>query len=81
VPWKYGFKSAKSIVRIEFTDRQPATFWNTLAPDEYDFTANVDPGVPHPRWSQSSERMLGTGERRPTVRYNGYGEWVAGLYS
>jgi sulfoxide reductase catalytic subunit YedY len=81
VPWKYGFKSAKSLVRIEFTDRQPATFWNTLAPDEYDFAANVDPAVPHPRWSQASERMLGTGERRPTVRYNGYGEWVARLYS
>ncbi len=81
VPWKYGFKSAKSIVRIEFTDHRPATFWNTLSPDEYDFEANVDPAVPHPRWSQSSERLLGTGERRPTVRYNGYGEWVARLYS
>jgi sulfoxide reductase catalytic subunit YedY len=81
LPWKYGFKSAKSVVRIEFTDRQPATFWNTLAPHEYDFLANVDPEVPHPRWSQASERMLGTGERRPTLRYNGYGEWVAGLYS
>jgi sulfoxide reductase catalytic subunit YedY len=80
VPWKYGFKSAKSIVRIEFTSEQPATFWNTLGPDEYDFWANVNPDVPHPRWSQKSERMLGTGERRPTQRYNGYGEWVARLY-
>jgi sulfoxide reductase catalytic subunit YedY len=80
VPWKYGFKSAKSIVRIELTADQPATFWNTLAPHEYDFAANVDPRVPHPRWSQASERMLGTGEVRPTLLYNGYAEWVAGLY-
>jgi sulfoxide reductase catalytic subunit YedY len=80
VPWKYGFKSAKSIVRIELTAEQPATFWNTLQPSEYDFEANVDPAVPHPRWSQASERMLGTGERRPTLLYNGYGEWVARLY-
>jgi sulfoxide reductase catalytic subunit YedY len=81
LPWKYGFKSAKSIVRIELTDRQPATFWNTLSPHEYDFWANVNPAVPHPRWSQASEHMLGTGERRPTQPYNGYGEWVAHLYS
>jgi sulfoxide reductase catalytic subunit YedY len=80
VPWKYGFKSAKSVVRIEFTDRQPATFWNTLMPHEYDFEANVNPAVPHPRWSQARERMLGTGEVRPTQRYNGYGDWVAKLY-
>jgi sulfoxide reductase catalytic subunit YedY len=80
VPWKYGFKSAKSIVRIELTDKRPATFWNTLSPHEYDFQANVNPRVPHPRWSQASERMLGTGERRPTVLYNGYSEWVAKLY-
>jgi sulfoxide reductase catalytic subunit YedY len=81
VPWKYGFKSAKSIVRIEFTAEQPATFWNTLVPREYDFTANVNPQVPHPRWSQATERMLGTGEVRPTQLYNGYAEWVAHLYS
>jgi sulfoxide reductase catalytic subunit YedY len=81
VPWKYGFKSAKSIVRVELTDKQPATFWNTISPHEYDFQANVNPAVPHPRWSQASERMLGTGERRPTQPYNGYGEWVARLYS
>jgi sulfoxide reductase catalytic subunit YedY len=81
VPWKYGFKSAKSLVRIELTADQPATFWNTLAPHEYGFEANVDPEVPHPRWSQRQERMLGTREIRPTVLYNGYGEWVASLYS
>jgi sulfoxide reductase catalytic subunit YedY len=80
VPWKYGFKSAKSIVRIELTAEQPATFWNTLGPNEYDFQANVNPDVPHPRWSQKTEHMLGTGEVRQTQRYNGYGEWVAGLY-
>jgi sulfoxide reductase catalytic subunit YedY len=80
VPWKYGYKSAKSIVRIEFTDKQPATFWNTLVPKEYDFQANVNPTVPHPRWSQAEEKMLGTGERRPTLPYNGYGKWVADLY-
>jgi sulfoxide reductase catalytic subunit YedY len=81
VPWKYGFKSAKSLVRIELTDEQPATFWNTLSPHEYDFQANVNPRVPHPRWSQATERMLGTGEVRSTQVYNGYAEWVAGLYN
>jgi sulfoxide reductase catalytic subunit YedY len=80
LPWKYGFKSAKSLVRIELTDRQPATFWNTLVPREYDFAANVNPRVSHPRWSQASERMLGTGEIRPTQLFNGYGEWVGHLY-
>jgi sulfoxide reductase catalytic subunit YedY len=80
VPWKYGYKSAKSIVRIELTEKQPATFWNTLVPSEYDFQANVNPQVPHPRWSQAHETMLGSGERIPTRVYNGYGEWVAGLY-
>jgi sulfoxide reductase catalytic subunit YedY len=80
VPWKYGFKSAKSLARIELTEERPATFWNTVQPDEYGFSANVDPAVPHPRWSQKTERMLGTGERRPTQVYNGYGEWVAHLY-
>jgi sulfoxide reductase catalytic subunit YedY len=80
VPWKYGFKSAKSIVRIELTAEQPATFWNTLVPHEYDFEANVNPRVPHPRWSQAKEKMLGTGEVRPTQLYNGYAEWVAELY-
>ena len=80
VPWKYGFKSIKSIVRIEFTARQPRTFWNTNRPREYDFTANVDPAVAHPRWSQATEKLIDSGERRRTLPYNGYGEWVAGLY-
>lgn len=81
VPWKYGYKSIKSIVKIEFTDKQPATFWNTLAPNEYGFVSNVDPKVPHPRWSQAYERMIIDGERRPTLPYNGYGEFVAYLYA
>jgi methionine sulfoxide reductase catalytic subunit len=80
VPWKYGFKSIKSIVKIEFTEEQPRTFWNTIAPREYDFWANVDPDVPHPRWSQATERLIDTGERRPTLAYNGYQEWVAHIY-
>ena len=85
VPWKYGFKGAKSIVHIEFMERQPATFWNTLSPHEYDFYANVDPDVPHPRWSQRYERVMGYGNIRqwrlaPTRKYNGYGEYVAHLY-
>jgi sulfoxide reductase catalytic subunit YedY len=80
-PWKYGYKSIKSIVKIEFTDQQPATFWNTLIPEEYDFPANVNPRVPHPRWSQATEKMIGTGERRPTLLYNGYGQYVADLYA
>lgn len=80
VPWKYGFKSSKSIERIELTDQRPATFWNTLSPAEYGFEANVEPHVAHPRWSQRTERMLGTGEVRPSLLYNGYEEWVAHLY-
>lgn len=80
LPWKYGFKSIKSIVRITFTDERPVSFWEELAAQEYGFWANVNPEVPHPRWSQASERMLGTDEQRPTVIYNGYGEWVASLY-
>ena len=81
LPWKYGFKGAKSIVRITLTREPPATFWNTVAPDEYDFLANVDPTVPHPRWSQATERRIDTRERVPTLPYNGYGEWVADLYA
>lgn len=81
LPWKYGFKSCKSIVKIELTDRQPATFWNTVAPHEYAFEANVDPTVPHPRWSQATEWMLGTQDRYETQPYNGYGEFVGALYS
>ena len=80
VPWKYGFKSIKSVVNIELTDKKPRTFWNTLVPREYDFEANVNPKVPHPRWSQASERMIGTGERLRTLIYNGYGDAVAHLY-
>jgi sulfoxide reductase catalytic subunit YedY len=80
LPWKYGFKSIKSIVRIELIDYKPRTFWNTLIPHEYEFTANVDPKIPHPRWSQAKETMIGTDEVRPTLPYNGYGEYVARLY-
>ena len=80
VPWKYGYKSIKSIVRIEFVGEKPATFWTTLAPQEYGFISNVNPGVPHPRWSQAQERMLGTNEVRPTLIYNGYEDYVAHLY-
>lgn len=80
VPWKYGFKSAKSIVRFTFSDQRPRSFWEEIQGSEYGFWANVNPDVPHPRWSQKTERMLGTDERRPTQIYNGYGEFVAGLY-
>ena len=79
VPWKYGYKSIKSVERIELVSREPATFWSTLNPAAYPFESNVDPDVPRP-WNQSSERMLGSDERFPTMKYNGYGEWVAGLY-
>jgi sulfoxide reductase catalytic subunit YedY len=81
VPWKYGFKSVKSLVRVTFTDERPKTFWEALQASEYGFWANVNPEVAHPRWSQAKERMLGTDEMRPTLIYNGYGEHVAGLYS
>lgn len=81
VPWKYGFKSAKSIVRVTFTDKQPKTFWQQLQSDEYGFWANVNPAVPHPRWSQARERLIGTSEIVPTQIYNGYGEYVAPLYA
>jgi sulfoxide reductase catalytic subunit YedY len=80
VPWKYGFKSVKSIVRFEFTDKRPKSYWEALQASEYGFWANVNPDVPHPRWSQASERVLGTNERRPTLLWNGYGEFVADLY-
>lgn len=79
-PWKYGFKSVKSIVKFSFTDERPKTFWEALQESEYGFWANVNPEVPHPRWSQASERVLGTNERRPTLKWNGYGEFVAQLY-
>jgi methionine sulfoxide reductase catalytic subunit len=79
-PWKYGFKSAKSIVRFEFTEKRPISYWEQLGPSEYGFWANVNPEVPHPRWSQATERVLGTDQRVPTLLYNGYGEYVASLY-
>ena len=80
LPWKYGFKSIKSIVSIELVAEQPVSFWEEVASSEYGFWANVNPDVPHRRWSQASHRMLGTNEREPTELYNGYGQWVAELY-
>ena len=79
-PWKYGFKSAKGIVRFTFTDKRPMNFWQAIQASEYGFWANVNPEVPHPRWSQAYERVLGSDERVPTLLFNGYGEYVAGLY-
>ena len=80
-PWKYGFKSIKSIVSIRFVEQQPPTLWNTVAPSEYGFYSNVNPTVDHPRWSQAKERRIGEFFRRPTLMFNGYGEQVAGLYT
>jgi sulfoxide reductase catalytic subunit YedY len=80
VPWKYGFKSIKSIVSFSFTDKRPKGMWEALQSSEYGFWANVNPEVSHPRWSQASEEVIGTGERRPTLLFNGYGDYVAGLY-
>ncbi len=83
VPWKYGFKSIKSIVRISLTDKQPPTTWNMQNPREYGFYSNVNPQVDHPRWSQATERRIGGGlfsRRQETLMFNGYGEWVADLY-
>ena len=80
-PWKYGFKQVKSIVRFTFTEERPKSFWERIQPREYGFWANVNPAVPHPRWSQASERVLGTDERVPTLPYNGYEEFVAELYA
>jgi sulfoxide reductase catalytic subunit YedY len=80
VPWKYGFKSIKSITRFTFTAERPKSFWERLQASEYGFWANVNPAAPHPRWSQASETLLGTDERRPTQLFNGYGEYVAQLY-
>jgi methionine sulfoxide reductase catalytic subunit len=82
VPWKYGFKSVKSIVRFSFTDKRPKSFWEDIQASEYGFWANVNPQVPHPRWSQASEEVIGTnGQRVPTQLFNGYGEFVAQLYT
>nr|MBP8190029.1 protein-methionine-sulfoxide reductase catalytic subunit MsrP [Aeromonas sp.] len=85
VPWKYGFKSIKSIVSIRLVEEMPPTTWNLLAPNEYGFYANVNPQVDHPRWSQASERFIGEGgifgaKRQPTLMFNGYGDEVASLY-
>lgn len=81
VPWKYGFKGIKSIVRISFVEDEPPTTWNIMAPHEYGFYANVNPDVDHPRWSQASERRIGEFRRRPTLPFNGYGDLVADLYA
>ncbi len=80
VPWKYGFKSIKSVVRISFVEKQPRTAWNDSAPQEYGFYSNVNPEVDHPRWSQATERRIGEFRRRKTLMFNGYGEQVAALY-
>ena len=80
VPWKYGFKSAKSIVAIDLVERQPLTSWNQSQPSEYGFYSNVNPAVDHPRWSQATERRIGEFRKRPTLPFNGYGEQVASLY-
>lgn len=80
VPWKYGFKSIKSIVSFTFTEERPVSFWEEVNANEYGFWANVNPKQAHPRWSQATEEDIGTGRRIPTEIYNGYGEWVAALY-
>ena len=80
VPWKYGFKSIKSIVKIELVDTMPTSLWMAAAPNEYGFYANVNPEVAHPRWSQATERRIGELGRRPTILFNGYEEQVAHLY-
>ncbi len=81
LPWKYGYKGAKAIVEIEFMDKQPPTFWNDLQPSEYSFLSNVNPNVPHPRWTQAEERLIGQNDRKvPTKMFNGYAEWVGDLY-
>jgi sulfoxide reductase catalytic subunit YedY len=81
VPWKYGFKSIKSIVKIDLVAEMPVSSWMAASPNEYGFYANVNPDVPHPRWSQASERVIGDGGRRKTELFNGYGEWVSHLYA
>jgi sulfoxide reductase catalytic subunit YedY len=81
VPWKYGFKSIKSIVRIRFVEEEPPTSWNLSAPQEYGFYANVNPQVDHPRWSQSSERRIGKFFRQETLMFNGYADQVSRLYA
>jgi sulfoxide reductase catalytic subunit YedY len=80
-PWKYGFKGIKSIVKISLVADQPPTTWNTAAPNEYGFYANVNPTVDHPRWSQATEQRIGESGRRPTLMFNGYAEQVASMYA
>ena len=80
MPWKYGFKSIKSIVKFSFVADRPKSLWEALQPVEYGFWANVNPEVAHPRWSQATEELIGTNERRPTLLFNGYGEYVADMY-
>lgn len=80
-PWKYGYKSAKAIVKIEFVAEEPETFWHQLVPHEYPFLSNIDPDVPHPRWSQATERLLEDGSTVPTQKYNGYADQVGSLYT
>ena len=80
VPWKYGFKSIKSIIKIELVAEQPSTLWNNASPNEYGFYSNVNPGRSHPRWSQATERRIGEFNRRQTLMFNGYAEQVASLY-
>ncbi len=81
LPWKYGYKSMKGITRIEFVEKKPSTFWYDAAPSEYGFYSNVNPKVPHPRWSQASEQVIGEHGRIQTLPYNGYGKWVSRLYN
>jgi sulfoxide reductase catalytic subunit YedY len=81
VPWKYGFKSIKSIVKIRFIEKQPPSTWNSLSSREYGFYSNVNPEVDHPRWSQAKERRLGELLKRPTLKFNGYADQVANLYA
>jgi sulfoxide reductase catalytic subunit YedY len=81
VPWKYGFKSIKSIVKIELTNEQPATLWSTVSASEYGFYSNVNPNRPHPRWDQDTERRIGESKRRKTLMFNGYEKQVASLYT
>jgi sulfoxide reductase catalytic subunit YedY len=81
IPWKYGFKDIKSIVKIDLVEEAPVSLWMASAPHEYGFYANVNPDVPHPRWSQATERRIGEGSRRPTLPFNGYADEVAPLYA
>ncbi len=81
LPWKYGFKSAKALIKISSVEQRPSTFWESIGPSEYGVWAKVRPVVPHPRWGQASDRLLASDERVPTRTFNGYAEQVAGLYT